>query len=61
MVSGYGLTIGKWNIRQDRETLEVVLSFCGSVEEKWLENHVLSWEELGNIIAEKSMERGGDK
>lgn len=54
MKNGYGIAIGIWRIEQDRTTLEVVLYRYGNAQETWLENHVLDWEEMSNILAEKS-------
>ena len=58
MESRYGASSGIWEIYQDMATNEVSLYTYGELVETWKESRRLSWDELFEIMAKKSKERG---
>ena len=54
----YAVSAGIWEIKQDAETNEVYLYKYGELVEVWKESRLLTWEELYEILSQKSNERG---
>ena len=53
-----GVSAGVWEIFQNADTNEVTLYKYGEPVETWRESKALSWDELYELLARKSKERG---
>lgn len=58
MDNRYGVSAGVWEIYQDMNTNEVCLYQYGEIVETWKEPKALTWEEMHDLLARKSKERG---
>lgn len=62
MENKFAVTAGKvWKIEQAATTMEVVLYKYGHPVGRWQENRLLTWEELYNMLLQKSYEMRGEK